>query len=110
MSQSTTHDIPTTHHVFRGRNGKPMYNPLTRILNWYLAPVQGADSDRTSLGVLPSRPGSTDIVAHLINLGRTPATEKDVRDSFTTLFDRDASPFEEMLAFDYVNSFGLLAR
>lgn len=88
-----------------------MYNPLTKILNWYLSPVQGTtDAVRTGLGVLPSRPESTDIVAHLIDLGHTPATEADVRDSFTLLFDRDATPFEEMLACGYVDSFGLLAR
>jgi len=89
-----------------------MYNPLSRILDWYLSPVNGGTDGTagTVLGVLPSRPGATDIVAHLIDRGHTPASESDVRESFATLFDRDASPFEEMLAFDYVDSFGLLSR
>ncbi|WP_297006347.1 hypothetical protein [uncultured Corynebacterium sp.] len=89
-----------------------MYNPLSKILDWYLAPVHGtADAAAgTGLGVLHSRPAATDIVAHLIDTGHTPAREADVRSSFVTLYDRDATPFEEIVAFDYVDSFGLLAR
>lgn len=89
-----------------------MYNPLSKILDWYMSPVQGGATGAagTALSVLPSRPVETDIVAHLIHTGHTPASAADVRESFSTLFDRDATPFEEILAFDYVDSFGLLAR
>lgn len=89
-----------------------MPNPLSKIVNWYLSPMQEPQDGgvQTVLGVLPSRPESTDIVAHLIDTGHTPATEADVRKSFALLFDRDATAFEELLAFDYVDSFGLLAR
>lgn len=89
-----------------------MYNPLSRIIDWYLSPVNGGTDGAagTALGVLPSRPADTDIVAHLIRTGHTPASAHDVRESFNTLFDRDATAFEEILAFEYVDSFGLLAR
>lgn len=89
-----------------------MHNPLSKIINWYFSPVNGSTAGvaGTALGVLHSRPVETDIVAHLIHTGQTPATESDVRQSFTTLFDRDATAFEEILACEYVDSFGLLAR
>ncbi|WP_291473163.1 hypothetical protein [Corynebacterium sp.] len=88
-----------------------MTNPLIRILDWYRNPVQDpSGTSHTALGVLPSREATTDIVAHLIERGYTPATEADVRDAFSHLFDRDATPFEELVALDYVDSFGLLAR
>ena len=88
-----------------------MYNPLSRLIDWYLAPVQdAAGTAGTGLGVLPSREGATDIVAHLLATDHTPASVDDVRDAFRFLTDRDATPFEELLALDHVNSFGLLAR
>lgn len=89
-----------------------MSNTLSKIVNWYLSPMQESQeaTAQTALGVLPSRPESTDIVAHLIENERTPATESDVRASFQAVFDREATPFEELVAFDFVDSFGLLAR
>ena len=89
-----------------------MHTPLSTTTKCYFAPDTGspAGGAATALGVLHSRPVETDIVAHLIHTGQTPATESDVRQSFTTLFDRDATAFEEILACEYVDSFGLLAR
>ncbi|AGP31644.1 hypothetical protein [Corynebacterium terpenotabidum] len=89
-----------------------MPNPLTKIINWYLSPIQEAEEGcaRTGLGVLPCRPADTDIVAYLINRGLTPATEDDVRTAFATLFEREATAFEELLACSFVDSFALLAR
>lgn len=88
-----------------------MYNPLSKLLTWYLSPVQGTaeGAARTSLGVLPSRLEPTDIVAHLIESGYTPASEADVRNAFASIHDRRPSAFEELVACDFVASFGLLA-
>jgi len=89
-----------------------MYNPLSKVFTWYLSPVQGSaeGAAHTSLGVLSSRPEITDVVTLLIEAGHTPATESDVRDAFYRIHDHKPSPFEELVTFDYVASFGLLAR
>ncbi|HIW90897.1 MAG TPA: hypothetical protein H9870_04460 [Candidatus Corynebacterium avicola] len=88
-----------------------MINALTKLLSWYRSPIDGDTSgaSTTALGVLPTRPDRSDIVAYLIHEGHTPATTGDVRAAFAVINDREASDFEELMALDYVHSFGLLA-
>lgn len=88
-----------------------MINALTKLLSWYRSPKDGETNGAASiaLGVLPTRPDRSDIVAYLIHQGLTPATAEDVRAAFAVINDREANDFEELMALDYVHSFGLLA-
>ncbi len=88
-----------------------MNNPLSKLLDWYRSPIQGetAGAATSVLGVLPSRVEQTDIVGHLIEAGHTPATAADVRDAFEAVHGHEATTFEALVAFDYVDGFGLLA-
>jgi hypothetical protein len=105
-------------------------NPLHRILDWYRDPERGlySSTDRTVLGTLaPVRPETTeanrtvfhadrvdgpahlDVLAALIDEGRTPATPQEVRAAFRTLHHRFPTPLEAARARSLVESFGLLA-
>ena len=88
-----------------------MINTLSKLISWYRSPLDGDTSGTAStvLGVLPTRPERSDIVAHLIHEGHTPATTDDVRAAYAVVHDREATDFEAILAFDFVDSFGMLA-
>jgi hypothetical protein len=108
----------------------PVSNPLHRILDWYRDPERGlySSTDRTVLGTLaPVRPETTevnrtvfhadrsdgpaylDVLAALIDEGRTPATPQEVRAAFRSLNHRFPTPLEAARARSLVASFGLLA-
>ncbi|MDN5582064.1 MAG: hypothetical protein ACTH2Y_02615 [Corynebacterium sp.] len=53
--------------------------------------------------------GSTDVLALLIDEGRTPATPREVRYTFRALEGRHPTDAEASAACSYVASFGLLA-
>ena len=75
-----------------------MINTLSKLISWYRSPLDGDTSGTART-----------IVAHLIHEGHTPATTDDVRAAFAVVHDREATDFEAILAFDFVDSFGMLA-
>lgn len=107
-----------------------MNNPLNRILDWYRDPERGlySSTDCTVLGTLaPVRPETVepdrivfhadradspaylDVLAALLDEGRTPATPQEVRAAFRTLNNRFPTPLEAARTRCLVESFGLLA-
>ncbi|MGO1950751.1 MAG: hypothetical protein ACTH1D_14030 [Mycobacteriaceae bacterium] len=95
-----------------------MTNPLSKLLDWYRSPTLGdsADTAASVLGVLPTRQedladrAHTDVVAHLIASGRTPATAQDVDGAFHAIHGRTSTLQEYAEALALTDSFGLLVR